>query len=396
MLDSSMPLDTMSSESLTWPNQRVEAWKFTSLAHLAEVDFIPAEQTAQPFSPADIKGYGIDIVAGRALPEVVSMPTGIEIKNIFNDSKRLCQALDRLPESHFLRDLSASRHSSASVISVAAGLSLDLPIVLNFTGGTAKEACYPFILLEIGEGARLRLAEYHHSCLGLSCPLFLCSLGDKARLDHIKLQDDSKKTSHLSLSHFTLGTKSQLNSFSLARGGALSRLESHCLFTGSDAHFSGSAIYLGTDKQHHDITSFVAHEQPSCCSEQVIHGVLDDNARGVFQGKVRVAPDAQKTDGRQMNRTLLLSSEAEADAKPELEIFADDVACAHGATIGALDEHLLFYLASRGIDKKTAQTMLIDAFVADGLAQIDDKDFAAYLGDKIAEWSADNLYSKNG
>ena len=124
-----------------------------------------------------------------------------------------------------------------------------------------------------------------------------------------------------------------------------------------------------------------------CASRQLIRGVLDDKARGVFQGKVRVAPDAQKTDGQQMSRALLLSRDAEADAKPELEIFADDVVCSHGATVGELDENLMFYLKSRGISETDARDMLIDAFLVDTLEEIEDASFAAFMAAQISGWS---------
>ena len=116
--------------------------------------------------------------------------------------------------------------------------------------------------------------------------------------------------------------------------------------------------------------------------------MLDDKARGVFQGRVRVAPDAQKTDGQQMSRALLLSRDAEADAKPELEIFADDVVCSHGATVGELDETLLFYLKSRGIDEAEARTMLIDAFLVDTLEEISYQPFADFLRGQVSGWTA--------
>lgn len=208
-----------------------------------------------------------------------------------------------------------------------------------------------------------------------------------AKLQHIRLQAEASHTTHLGLNQMQMGKNSQINSFAISMGGALSRLETHSLFLGSDAELAQSAIYLGRDRQHHDITSFVAHEIRDCASRQLIRGVLDDKARGVFQGKVRVAPDAQKTDGQQMSRALLLSRDAEADAKPELEIFADDVVCSHGATVGELDENLMFYLKSRGIAEEDARNMLIDAFLVDTLDEIEDPDFAAFMTSQINRWS---------
>ena len=128
------------------------------------------------------------------------------------------------------------------------------------------------------------------------------------------------------------------------------------------------------------------HFMPNCTSNQVIRGVLDDTAKGVFQGKVLVARDAQKTDGQQMSRALLLSRKAEADAKPELEIYADDVVCSHGATVGELDETHLFYMKSRGIEEDVARAMLIEAFVADALEEIQDEELAVILQGAVSAW----------
>jgi Fe-S cluster assembly protein SufD len=159
--------------------------------------------------------------------------------------------------------------------------------------------------------------------------------------------------------------------------------------TGETAECGLSAIYLGRDKQHHDITTYMDHAVGHCHSNQIIRGVLDDASRGVFQGKVHVAPDAQKTDGQQMSRALLLSRKAEADAKPELEIYADDVICAHGATVGELDETQLFYLTSRGIPKAKARAMLIGAFVDDAIDVVDNAALASMLRYISDGWMAD-------
>ena len=151
-----------------------------------------------------------------------------------------------------------------------------------------------------------------------------------------------------------------------------------------------SAIYLGRQNQHHDITTNMTHARGHCQSNQVIRGVLDGTARGVFQGKVHVAQDAQKTDGQQMSRALLLSRKAEADAKPELEIYADDVICAHGATVGELDETQFFYLTSRGISREVARAMLVTAFLDDAIDMIENPDLSAFLRPHVSAWMQAN------
>jgi Fe-S cluster assembly protein SufD len=183
-----------------------------------------------------------------------------------------------------------------------------------------------------------------------------------------------------------MGKSAVLDGFQLSIGGCLARLEAHVMLAAEDAECRLSAIYLGRQNQHHDITTNMTHARGHCQSNQVIRGVLDDAARGVFQGKVHVAQDAQKTDGQQMSRALLLSRKAEADAKPELEIYADDVICAHGATVGELDETQLFYLKSRGIPQNEARAMLISAFLDDAIDMIENSDLASLLRPQVTAW----------
>jgi Fe-S cluster assembly protein SufD len=371
-----------------WPDNRVEAWKFTSLAHLGAQKFDPAKPGSTDLKTfSEIDGYVIAITDGQLnnsrLPE---LPDGMKIIDISDDDQRRSEIYHHIQEGHFLAHLSAARQTMAISIEIDKGIKLVKPLILHFSGGKSDQASYPFIAVRLADGAQAAIAEIHQSEMGLACPLFVYDIGDEARLDHIRVQDESRQTTHLGLNHMSLGLRAFVNSFALSKGGQLARLETHNRFNATQAELAQSAIYLGQDNQHHDITSFVAHEKSHCASRQLIRGVLDDKARGVFQGKVRVAPDAQKTDGQQMSRALLLSRDAEADAKPELEIFADDVVCAHGATVGELDEHLLFYLKSRGIDTEQARNMLIDAFLLDTLEEVSIPAFADYLQRRITDW----------
>lgn len=385
-----------------WPDKKSELWKFTSLAHLtgrefisASADVIRADQT--DINRADIDGVVINITAGHCqFADLETLPDGLHIEDIGDDDARLAEIFGRLESPHLLTALSANRQTSACAITLDSHRVLEKPIVLNFTGGQHDEASHPFIYIDIGSGAQLKLAERHKGGAGLSCPLIIVDVGQNVQLDHIKFQDEARGVTHLGLTQFWLENNSEVNSFSVCKGGEVSRLETHSLIKGSHAKLTQSAIYLGGDRQHHDITSYVAHEEPQSTSHQNICGVLDNHARGVFQGKVRVAPDAQKTDGQQMSRILLLSRDAEANAKPELEIFADDVLCSHGATVGELDENLIFYLKSRGLPQEQARSMLIDAFLVETLGDIAYQPFADYLYDHIANWTKNQTDSHPG
>ena len=168
----------------------------------------------------------------------------------------------------------------------------------------------------------------------------------------------------------TLGAHAHFNTFGMASGAAVSRYQATIAFAGEDSRVETNGVNLLNGRQHADTTLFMDHAVPHCASREVFRAVADDRAHSVFQGRIIVRPHAQKTDAKMMTRALLLSDEAEADNKPELEIFADDVTCGHGATTGALDESLLFYLRARGLSEKEAQALLIQAFVGEAIESI--------------------------
>jgi len=380
---------------VNWPEGKTEAWKFTSLAHLSGTALNTPQ--AGPYAPPEqgLDGIPLTFAAGLA-PDLngVMLPEGVSVSDISADEGACQAAFDLLPDQNHLTALSASRQTCAVRLSVAANTIVDTPLILQFAGGRADEATHPFIFIELGDGAHLHLAELHEGAASLSQPLVLARVGAGAKLDHIKFQNEADTSTHLGLTLFRLDRESNVNSFAVSKGGQMARMETHCFFAAPDAEAAMSAVYLGRQTQHHDITTVVSHEMPDCASRQLIRGVLDDKSRGVFQGRVRVAPDAQKTDGQQMSRALLLSREAEADAKPELEIFADDVVCSHGATVGELDETLLFYLRSRGISEAEARTMLIDAFLVDTLEEVSYQPFADYLRAQVSGWTAHQTGAK--
>jgi len=195
-------------------------------------------------------------------------------------------------------------------------------------------------------------------------------VGDGAHVDHIKVTREGGKALHLSSLMANVGAKARFNTFTFTTGGAVVRNQLFVRFAGEEtlANIRGATLLKG--RQHVDTTMVVDHAALACQSREVFKTVLDDESRGVFQGKIIVRPGAQKTDAKMMTRALLLSDDAEADNKPELEIFADDVTCGHGATSGALDESLLFYLRARGLPEKEAQALLIQAFVGEAIESI--------------------------
>ena len=224
------------------------------------------------------------------------------------------------------------------------------------------------LLIEIAAQADITLIESHTSTqpgLALAQQALRITLQGNARLTHIRTQALDLSAIHLSTTQVTLGRDSQYKQVALTTGAELSRHELHLNLQATGSRAELYALQLLRGQQHGDITTTIAHNQPHTSSVQLIKNVLDEQARGVYQGGIRVAPHAQKTDGQQQSRALLLSPHAEMNTKPELEIFADDVKCSHGAAIGALDEQALFYLRARGLPLAAARALLIDGFVTD-------------------------------
>ena len=211
-------------------------------------------------------------------------------------------------------------------------------------------------------------------------------LGQGANLRHVTHQDQSATAWHIGLITASVGRDAQFDSFVLSSGARLARNEIRLRLDGEGADCSLNGIALVRDRQHCDNTTDVDHAISHCHSSQIYKNVLDNRAHTVFQGRVHVAPDAQKTDAHQMNRNLLLSRNAHADSKPELIIHADDVKCSHGATVGDLDQEALFYLQSRGIDPETARNMMVHAFAAELLEALPEDSIRPYLENAVSSW----------
>ena len=245
----------------------------------------------------------------------------------------------------------------------------------------------PRLKIILEEGAELTLLEQHIGqgayWKNMATEIVI---GANARLNHIRIQEDSNQAVQTNMVHITMERDSHLNSFSLNLGGKLTRHDIHAVLNGPNIECSLNGISLLQGKQHGDTTILMEHAAPHCRSNQFYRTILADESRGVFQGKVHVHKVAQKTDGYQLSNTLLLSPKAEMDTKPELEIYADDVKCSHGATTGQLDEEPLFYLRSRGLTKKEARLLLIQAFVDEVADKIADDKVKNSIKEMVSQW----------
>jgi Fe-S cluster assembly protein SufD len=252
---------------------------------------------------------------------------------------------------------------------------------------TDASAFHPRHSVRLAAGARLTLLEVS---LGdgtyLHNPVLEVQVAEDAVLTHVRLQNESSEAFHLSTLYAEIAERGTYDSFALNVGSRIVRTEVHARLNGAKGatHLNGAQLLGGS--QHADFTTVVRHTAPSCTSRQTVKNVLSGRAQGVFQGRIEVAREAQKTDGYQMNQTLLLSPDAEIDTKPELEIFADDVKCSHGATVGELDADQLFYLRSRGVPDAEARSMLVRAFLAEALDAVSREDVRALLEQAVEGW----------
>ncbi len=268
-------------------------------------------------------------------------------------------------------------------------------VLIHVTGTPSKPVRLRYIsaggqanlhhLIKLDEGAELTVLEEGLSAARSSVNMEV-DVADKAAFHHVRVQGPEAERQTLTGMFAQLGQESSFKSFTMSVNGVLSRNECVIDFNGDDAQATVAGACVGDGDFHHDDTVFVTHDGVNCESRQVFKKVLRNGATGVFQGKILVQPDAQKTDGYQISQGLLLDDDSQFLAKPELEIYADDVACSHGSTVGSVDEDALFYLTSRGVPRKEAQDMLVLAFLAEAMDEIEDDDLSEALTARLAAW----------
>ncbi len=375
-----------------FPARKIESWKFTSLRPLETTRFSPALPVAgsastparvalvNAITPSDCHARLV-FEGGQLAHDLCILPENSDCyieslaKNMKNGSLPPTLAEDAEAEpDQALIELNTAFMTDGAVLTLREGARIAGPILLvHLAGDAPNPALHTRHLVTLEEGAKACLIELFLDEAGapaLTNAVTDIRIGKGASLVHGRLQEEGSKTVHCSQARVTLGARGRYHAYALALGALLSRQETSLTFTapGGEARLYGGAI--GRGRQHLDHTTRVDHAHPECVTDELFRSVLDDRAHGVFQGLVRVAPHAIRTDARQKSQALLLSDRAVADCKPELEILADDVKCAHGASIGELDAEQLFYLRSRGIDKATASEMLVEAFLAETLERI--------------------------
>jgi Fe-S cluster assembly protein SufD len=358
------------------PGPRDEAWKYTSLRPLADISFHEAftdagDHRAAPPLP-DLGALAglprLVFVDGRYRGDLSIQPDGFTAR-CFTDAPVLTNHADR----GAIVTLNTLLAEDGAVLDIPAGRDAGTLLLINLGADLAGHpaAFHPRHTLRLAAGAALTLVDISAGRgTYLQNPVLDIDLAEEARLTHLRLQLESAEAFHLAAIYARIAARASYDSFSLTLGGRLTRCEMHARLTGEGGHAALNAAQILGGHQHADFTTVVSHDAPSCTSRQTVKNVLEGQSRGVFQGKIEVARTAQKTDGYQMNQALLLSPLAEIDSKPQLEIYADDVKCSHGATVGELDAEQLFYLTSRGIARDEARAMLVRAFLAEALDMI--------------------------
>jgi Fe-S cluster assembly protein SufD len=388
------------------PHRRVEDWKYTDLRALMR-EALPLAPAPDADAKARVRTAGaslasiearrvvfVDGVLAPELSDLAALEPGLSIRSLAQvlaagDAAAVAQLGKVVPTDDIAVALNTAFMSDGAVIHLAAGAAPARPIHLVFANsGVRPAAVYTRSLAIIEPGARVMLVESHEGASlddQVNTALELV-VGDEAHVDHIKLTGGGAGALHLAALMAAVGARARFNEFLFTSGAAVVRNQVFVRFGGEGTVAGIRGATLANHRQHVDTTLVADHAVGACTSREVFKSVLDHDARAVFQGKIIVRPQAQKTDAKMATHALLLSPTAESDNKPELEIYADDVQCGHGATAGELDEDLLFYLKARGISDSEAQALLIRAFVGEAIEGIEHAGLRDALIDQVAVW----------
>jgi FeS assembly protein SufD len=393
------------------PHRRIEAWKYTDLRARVNEPYPLLRTTGLPIAESDVEkafgekiaslpAYRLVMVEGELRADLSDL-AGLKAAGV--ETLSLAQALEKPPAwlkgalgavnpraDDPVLALNTALMTGGVALRIGKDVTLDKPIhliQLDGKGEPASAYTRNVIVAEPGSAATLLESFGSLGMKGLQRNAVTEVLvADKAAIDHIKLQREGEDALHLTTWLVKLGDDARYNAFLVSLGGSLARNQIYAQFTGEHASANISGVTMQRGRQHCDTTILVEHLVPHCNTRELLKVVLDEEARGIFQGKIVVAPGAQKTDSKQMANALLLSEGAEFDSKPELEIFADDVVCGHGSTSGQIDEDLLFYLEARGIPEGEARALLIQAFVGEAFESVENEALRDAFAAASAEW----------
>ena len=393
------------------PHRRIEAWKYTDLRSRLTDAQGPLQATGVPLTDAEMEraigaavlampAYRLVVVEGELradLSDVTGLKAaGVEVLSLAEELEKPSAWLKATlgtvnpREDDAILALNTALMTGGVVLRVPKGVTVTKPVhILHLDGTGEPVGSITRNIVAAEEGASITVLESYGGLGGRGLQRNAVTevmIADKASVTHYKLQREDGEAFHLSTWLVRLGADARYEAFQFSLGAGLSRNQIFVRFNGEGSSVHASGAFMMRGRQHCDTTLLIEHRVPHCESRELFKTVLDDEARGVFQGKIIVSPGAQKTDSKQMAQALLLSEAAEFDSKPELEIFADDVVCGHGATSGQIDDDLLFYLESRGIPEPQARALMVQAFIGEALEQVANEDLRDAFTHASAEW----------
>ena len=381
-------LTALRTSALAWfdtnglPNPRSEDWKYTNVRPIARRDFSLGSEHDSTSDISEYSNFGagpdaactIVLVDGVLAQISLEVPDGLTLLPLGEALTRHGDSLKELvgqvadASADGFAALNAASLDQGVYIKVRDGVQIPQPINVICVGKTDGVAALPRLLIDVGQDASAHVVEHYvgdAQATYMTNVVVEINLAERAKLELSKLQDEGVKAFHVSTTAARLAERAELVSNALSFGAAIARHDINAWFTAPNGNIVLNGLYMGSGRQHVDFHTRLFHGATDCTSEQVYKGILGGHARGVFNGQVHVEPDAQRTQADQSNHNLLLSRNAEIDTKPQLEIYADDVKCSHGTTVGQLDEQMLFYLRSRGIPLAEARGMLTYGFAHD-------------------------------
>ena len=387
------------------PSQRDEDWKYTSIKPITRSRFSPAvsgvdcsEDFIAGSAIENLDAWQLVFADGFHLPhrsKTNGLPEGVQVAGLAEALTRdpgpivdrLGSAVGKVP--HGFAAMNSAFVGDGALVEVAPGVQLEKPIELLFVSGCSGEGflSLPRNLVILGEGSQCSIIERHISFgaeRSLSNSLTEIILDKNATLNYCCAQDQAERTFHVGGLFARLAHSAKLKATTVTVGKAWVRNDARIDLDAEGAHANLDGAYLAFGRCHVDNHTHISHNAAECTSRECYKGVLGDRGHAVFHGRIVVQPHAQKTDSEQSNQNLLLSADAQIDTKPQLEIYADDVKCAHGATVGQMDESALFYLVSRGINRETARRMLTQAFAAEVLETVTPSALQSYLASQVS------------
>lgn len=375
-------LDTLKQQQ--WPTRRTEAWRYTSLHPVADLDLKSGTGNTTAEAPVieGLNSLDLVFVDGQLSTDIskLKLPEGVTISELSAPSEPAEAIFAQVkPSRHLFGLVNDVLAQQGVVIDIAAGAKVEQPIrIVNFASAGIES--HQRTLVRVGENAQATIIE-HGSGSGNSLNTVFAEydIAEKARLEHYRFALHEGEAIHIGGSHFKLHDHARLNSTLIGYGSQLTRLDVDIEHAGEHAFAKFNNVYLLAPRQHFDLHSTIEHASPNGTTEENARGIIGDRAKAVFNGRIHIHRHAQKTLAELNNRNLLLTRGAQINTKPELEIYADDVQCAHGATVAEIDEEALYYMLTRGIDRQQALVMLNFGFVQEMVFQMPNKALADWL-----------------